>query len=309
MKKSKSTIEMRYYNIPKDEYVIALYGESWTRNYDYIMHIHNLMEIGICIKGSGSIWLGDDSYRYFPGMITFIPENFSHTTESDDEFNSSWEYLFLDVGKILYSFYPDDEFFRTHLEELINKRSWYISEEKYPEVASILALLMNEMRHQKTMYRECQKGLCQNLLLNIARLNQEAAEAEKFPVAEKKDMEQIRPGIDFIHEHYGREIKIAEIADACHMSESHFRRKFEECTDMTPMEYLNTYRIKKACDMIRSNKGSIGDIAEMTGFLSISTFNRNFKSVFGVSPKQWKKESDIYRKKLDKMNILVKKGW
>ena len=29
-KKQTTTLEMRYYNIPKDEYVLALYGESWT---------------------------------------------------------------------------------------------------------------------------------------------------------------------------------------------------------------------------------------------------------------------------------------
>ena len=308
-KKQTTTLEMRYYNIPKDEYVLALYGESWTRNYEYIMHIHNLMEIGMCIRGSGSMWLGEERIRYAPGMITIIPENFSHTTDSDDEFSSSWEYLYLDIGKILYAFYPKDEFFRNDLEETINRRAWCVTEDKYPELASLLALLMSEVRQKDVMYRECQKGLCQNLLFHIVRMNQESDDEEKSPVAGKHDMEHIQPAVDFIHEYYSREIKISELAAACHMSESHFRRKFEECTRMTPGEYLNAYRIKKACDMIRGNKGSMAEIAEMTGFLSISTFNRNFKNIFGVSPNQWKKNSDYYRKKLNKINVLVKKGW
>lgn len=310
MKKNQSeTLEMRYYNIPKDEYVLALYGESWIRNYEYIMHIHNLMEIGMCVQGSGNMWLGEESIRYAPGTITIIPEGFSHSTESDDEVSSGWEYFFLDVSRILYCFYPGDEFFRNDLEEMINRRAWCITEDKYPELASLLALLMDEVRQKDVMYRECQKGLCQNLLLRIVRMNEDVIEEEKYTAVEKRDMKQIQPAIDFIHEQYGREIKIAELAGSCHMSESHFRRKFEECTRMTPVEYLNSYRIKKACDMIRENKGSMADIAEMTGFLSISTFNRNFKNIFGVSPNQWKKNSDYYRKKLNKINVLVKKGW
>lgn len=308
-KRQSDTLEMRYYNIPKDEYVLALYGESWIRNYEYILHIHNLMEIGMCVQGSGTMWLGDEKIRYAPGTITIIPENFSHTTDSDDEFSSSWEYLFLDVGKILYCAYPKDEFFRNDLEQMINRRAWCVSEERYPELASLLALLMGEMRQKDTMYKECQKGLCQNLMLHIVRMNQEAFEEEKYPAVEKKNIEQIQPAVDFIHTNYGRDIKIAELAGACHMSESHFRRKFEECTRMTPVEYLNSYRIKKACDMIRQNKGSMAEIAEMTGFLSISTFNRNFKNIFGVSPNQWKKNSNYYREKLNKINVLVKKGW
>ena len=121
MKKTKDTLEMRYYEIPKDDFVLALYGEDWKRDYKYIMHIHNLMEFGICRSGSGVIYLEDQEVNYGPGMITCIPENYIHTTLSDDEDSSKWEYIFLDVEKVLFHSYSENEFLRAEMEQAITE--------------------------------------------------------------------------------------------------------------------------------------------------------------------------------------------
>ena len=50
-KKKKDTIELRFYEIPQNEYVLALLGENWIRDYGHDevhLHFHNLMEIGVC---------------------------------------------------------------------------------------------------------------------------------------------------------------------------------------------------------------------------------------------------------------------
>ena len=52
---------------------------------------------------------------------------------------------------------------------------------------------------------------------------------------------------------------------------------------MTPVDYLNQVRIKKACDMIRKTGYSMEEIAVKVGFSTTSTFNRNFKRIVGTS--------------------------
>ena len=76
------------------------------------------------------------------------------------------------------------------------------------------------------------------------------------------------------------------------MSESHFRRLFEENIGMAPGEYLNWIRIKKSCDLIRKTRYSMEEIAVKVGFTTASTFNRNFKSVVGTTPYHWKKQPE-----------------
>ena len=62
-KKKKDTIELRFYEIPQNEYVLALLGENWIRDYGHDevhLHFHNLMEIGVCRNGTGKLILDEE---------------------------------------------------------------------------------------------------------------------------------------------------------------------------------------------------------------------------------------------------------
>ena len=56
-------------------------------------------------------------------------------------------------------------------------------------------------------------------------------------------------------------------------------------------EYINALRIRRACELIDSmtqeNKRSMLEISELSGFNSISTFNRSFAKMIGVTPSQY----------------------
>ena len=85
-KKKKESVELRFYDVPQSETVLALMGESWDRVYGHEenkLHFHNLMEIGICRRGAGVLYLDEEEYRYKTGAISIFPENFSHITSSD----------------------------------------------------------------------------------------------------------------------------------------------------------------------------------------------------------------------------------
>ena len=79
---------------------------------------------------------------------------------------------------------------------------------------------------------------------------------------------------------------------------------------MTPVDYLNQVRIKKACDMIRKTGYSMEEIAVKVGFSTTSTFNRNFKRIVGTSPYHWKKSAGRILKPDWQISIYsVEKGW
>ena len=114
-KKKKDSIEYRYYEIGQDEYVLALFGESWIRDYGRDVdgfHFHNLMEIGVCHEGHGEMGYEEGTSSYHPGTITVIPHNVPHVTISEEGKKSFWEYLFLDPAQLVREVYPDDEVFQ-----------------------------------------------------------------------------------------------------------------------------------------------------------------------------------------------------
>ena len=93
------------------------------------------------------------------------------------------------------------------------------------------------------------------------------------------------------------------------MSETHFRRLFSAYIDMTPVEYLNMVRVLRACEMLRSSNETMSSVALNCGFSTVSTFDRNFRQVIGVTPYQWKKDPKNYESRLLEVNISVQKGW
>lgn len=74
-KKRTDKIFFRYYEIPRDSYVLALFGEEWNRKYGSegeSLHFHNHLEVGYCYKGEGVIKLENGDYPYFPQTFTMI---------------------------------------------------------------------------------------------------------------------------------------------------------------------------------------------------------------------------------------------
>ena len=100
-----------------------------------------------------------------------------------------------------------------------------------------------------------------------------------------------------------------DLAQQCHMSETHFRRIFQKKMNMTPIEYVNFVRVKKACELIDKTDISMEEVAEKVGFITPSTFNRNFRKIIGTSPYQWKKRPDNHEGKLQEYRISALKGW
>ena len=112
-----------------------------------------------------------------------------------------------------------------------------------------------------------------------------------------------------MEEHYAEPLKAAELADCCRLSEPHFRRVFEEQIQMAPMEFLNLVRIQRACKLMSKKDYSMDQVAAECGFLSVSTFARNFKKFLNTTPYQWKKEEANTHSHMLNYNISAMKGW
>lgn len=308
-KKKKPKMEYRYYEMPTDSPVLALLGEKWTQNYgrniDYL-HFHNHLEIGFCYSGKGTLTLEDEDRIFTGGMFSVIPKNFPHTTNSDGETLSSWEYLFIDADTFLTEFYHDNPIMADRMIRRVNRKVHFCKVTEMPEMVELIRQIMEIMRNRRELYLEEAKGIVLALLVEIARWNKVEGEAEGKPVGNSS---LISPALDYISEFPDRQIRIEELAQMCHISETHFRRSFSECMNMTPVEYINWVRIKTACDELKKTNDSIGDIAVRTGFTTLSTFNRNFQKVMGVSPHEWRKNPEHYERKLLNYDIKTQEGW
>lgn len=84
-------------------------------------------------------------------------------------------------------------------------------------------------------------------------------------------------------------LSIAEIADACGLSRSHFTRAFRETTGHTPHQWLIAERLAQASALLKDLRVPLADVAAACGFSDQSHFTRAFSRHLGVPPGHWRK--------------------
>ncbi|MDO5409548.1 MAG: AraC family transcriptional regulator [Lachnospiraceae bacterium] len=313
-KKRKPKLEFRYYQMPPGSPVLPLLGAKWIQEYgndvDYL-HFHNFMEIGYCYKGVGTLTLGEEVIPYTDDEFSIIPKNCPHTTNSVPGSISHWEYLFIDVEGFLPQLYADNPKRAERMIQRLNAQASLRKASDFPEIAKRIVEILNVMRHMDEFYLDEAKGLLAALLAALTRLNPDEKEPSKpaNPSAVKGDITSISRALDYISDHYMEPLRVEDLANLCHISETHFRRIFSSYMKMGPLEYINTVRIQAACEYLKKTDHPISDIAHKCGFPTISTFNRNFKQSMKTSPLEWRKRPENFEQQLLKFEIHSEEGW
>ena len=307
--------EYRYYDMPLKEPILALCGDSWKRIYGENaghLHFHNILEIGICYYGEGSTFMEypDGSIRedkYCGGEVTSIPHSAPHTTKTLSESEADyWEFLFIDAAKYINDFFPDNHRTAQRLLNEINSRPVFFKKGANDELYEIVSAIFREQKAKEHYYEETTRALIYSLLMHIARANHEYAKGQIVPPDTKG---QIREALTYMENHYMEDLKVSDLAEICHISETHFRRQFLKNMNMSPVEYLNFVRVQAACELLDKTNYSMETVAIKSGFQTVSTFNRNFNKIVGDSPYQWKKNSHSYDRKVQEFKINAYKGW
>lgn len=310
-KKKKDTVEFRFYEIPQGEPALVLCGESWIRVYghdEFHLHFHNLMEIGICRQGLGDIYMDEEVLRYKTGDITLIPENYPHITISDGEGTNYWEYIFFDLKSVVEELFPDNPVFLTEAVASVTKRAVMTNSIEDKALAGHINSVIKEFTDKRPYHQKIIKLHMQAIVLELLRRDASLPVADDCQI-KGTNMSQIAAALDYVNKNYDKQMKAAELADICSMSETHFRRIFESYIKMSPMDYVNLIRIQKACELMKKSNDSMDTIAIKCGFTTTSTFNRNFRKFLDTSPYQWKINSENYEHKLLNYRISALKGW
>jgi AraC-like DNA-binding protein len=93
-----------------------------------------------------------------------------------------------------------------------------------------------------------------------------------------------------MHEEPARAWTVAELANVSALSRSAFFDRFSRTVGLAPMEYMLTWRMALAKDLLRRNEGGIAEIAERVGYSSASTFSVAFSRHVGRPPTQYARE-------------------
>ncbi|MCU0914119.1 MAG: helix-turn-helix domain-containing protein [Planctomycetes bacterium] len=106
-----------------------------------------------------------------------------------------------------------------------------------------------------------------------------------------RKMTQLRPAIAYIDAHCDQPLTLAEIAKASHLSVSRLAHVFKEQMGVTPIDYLTSLRIERAKELLLGTDQSCTEICFQAGYNHQSYFTRTFKSLVGMTPRQFRTEN------------------
>lgn len=281
----------RPYDFPASYPVLAFIGSYWknTCNVPEFLHFHNAIEVGYCLDGSGQIYWGEsDCFSCRSGDYCIIFPQVPHIVVNDSVINS-WEYLYVEPKLFLQK-----EGFSCDLLWQIfyipQKVPVVVSRDKYPLLHLYISKIFREFHEKKILYQRAVHGLLIAFLAEINRITLRGSADGGYQKETVSAYKYICTALEYIYEHYAEPVSIRELAAHCCISESHFRRLFKNSISVSPLEYIQHYRIQQACHLIYLNQAPLNLIAQQVGYRSLSSFNRQFQQYMHVSPTQYRRE-------------------
>ena len=229
--------------------------ENCTKSHSFGPAVRTHWLIHFVVSGFGIFKIKDREYKVKPGEMFVIPPYIETYYEADDA--SPWSYIwigFTTTGDIT-----------KNLSDVI----------KCPEAEKIF----NSMKNCESFIDGKSAYLCARLWDLFALLSEGAN--NKYDYVEK--------AIEFIHSNYMLDISVEKIAHHLNLDRTYFSVIFKKKTGLSPKQYLLSYRMNIAANLIIKKHITVSVAANSVGYSDLYTFSKMFKRHFGVSPSNYAK--------------------
>lgn len=273
-----------FYIFPSDNFVdLMLYQCGWekcesghsfgptTRNH-YLFHY--------VVNGKGTLLAngprgtentfqikGGQGFLIFPGQIT------TYFADKD----SPWEYTWLEFDGLKVKEALD-------LTELTKDSPVYSTNDR--RAADCLLSEMNYISHNRD---ESPFNIIGHLYLFLHYLTASCHRANAVRSTKLSDF-YIREAINFIEQKFSTDISVEDIAGQVGVNRSYLGKIFKSSLGKSPKEFLISYRMSKALELLKNTELSIADIGQAVGYENQLHFSRAFKNVYNMSPRKWRNE-------------------
>lgn len=97
---------------------------------------------------------------------------------------------------------------------------------------------------------------------------------------------EVTKAINYLNDHLDQPVTIDEMASNIGVSRAVLHRKFKQATTLSPIQFMKSMRLNNAAMKIAGGM-KVSQAAMQVGYVSSSQFSREFKRLYGKSPKQW----------------------
>lgn len=268
------------------DFPIELYHLDHTSpKYEMACHYHNDLEIIHILKGCLSITLNNSTFTASAGDFVFVNSETLHSATPE---NCEYECIVFNFDFFLSI--PE----RGALDLADRIKSHDISVQplfnsSQPEIYNNLHNIFSAMNEKSDGYRFLVISEIYRLFSLILKHKYYIEALSVSDVADDKSSVKLKKVLSFIRENYTKPLTLEEMSSVAGMSEKYFCYFFKKMTNKTPVEYLISYRIECSARQLLNTDMSVTETAYSSGFNDLSYFIKTFKSLKGVTPKEFRK--------------------
>ncbi|MCI5648372.1 MAG: AraC family transcriptional regulator [Fusicatenibacter sp.] len=249
-------------------------------------HWHKEVELLLILAGSASLYIGQKIYPISAGTFALIPSNAVHMVLGDE--NTEFRFIAIVFHPDFLRSFGSDSIQEKYLSPLFQWQfdcSPVLSND--PAFCDLILDITSAYQEKADGYELYIKAC----LLQLCFLLYQYAKDFQFQKQDSKDyrISFIKEMMLYLQEQYSETVTLSEMADHFHISKGHLCRFFKEMTNMSPIDYLNYYRIHKSSQLLRDTDLSISTVAGQAGFNNISYYNRTFRKYMHMTPGEYRK--------------------
>ena len=242
-------------------------------NWFNIQHSHDFCEILYVAGGAGEAILEGKKFRLAPGDLVVVNPGTLHEERSDAK--APLRLIFLAIRDFAVPGLP----------------AGCLSQEKYRVLSCgeyrykmdiYLRELLQETPSQIEFYQEISQGLVSALLVLVMRLIRINPEDE---AALSQECQKIK---EYLDQNFTSPITLDSLSETVYISKHYLSHLFKEQTGVSPIKYLTSKRMEKACELLSETELPVSEVSKAVGYENPLYFSQVFKRIYGISPVKYR---------------------
>lgn len=286
------------YATPDFPYIASRAELDYYREHVVPWHWHNAIELFYMESGELKYHTPNGNVVFSAGSAGMVNSNILHMTEFEQHREKNIQLLHIFDSKLLAGNHGSIIYKKYIMPIVTSSQIEMISlNPNEPEQAAIIdfirkAFLLSEDELGYEVYiREALSQIWVHLFKMCIPLLQ--SKPQSADIASDK----VKLMMVYIHEHYSEKISIPELAETAFLSERECYRTFQNHLHMTPVEYMKSYRIQAARQMLADTQMPITEIGYACGLGNASYFGKIFREFTGHTPLQYRRKWQNSNKK------------
>ena len=258
-----------------DLYLVHCGQQQCVPGYTYNHKIPNEYHLHFVLNGKGTLEIADQVYHINKDDIFIIPKDYPIRYFADEE--NPWEYMWITFAgekSITYLQHAGLSAENPVIQSVIPNKAYQ------PMIQKVLDA--NELTFSNEIKRV---GYLYEILSTLIEA-QSSTKKNKYDYPSDTYLDY---AIQFIKQNYSH-IRVRDIADYIGINRSYLTTIFKKQLGISPQEYLVSYRLKKAAELLIATNLPISEISGNIGYENPLTFSKIFKQTYSICPKLYREQ-------------------